>query len=235
VTQIAPGYLFDQCLATGSPQDCTQIVRTSDGALHGATVAGGGYILQTDVNAGAALVSGIDFGLNYKHTLGTGFGLLVTSFNGAWLQHDITTPFPGSGSYDCAGLFGATCQVGTHPSWRHQMRVTWDTPWRVLLTAQWRFIGGASLDNNSNNPVLHGAEFGANNTTYAQLPNYSYLDLAAGAHVLDGLEIRVGVNNLFDKDPPLLPSQISNGVQNNTFPTYDTRGRTLYVAFTATL
>jgi iron complex outermembrane recepter protein len=235
VTQIAPGYLFDQCLATGSPQDCTQIVRTSDGALHGATVAGGGYILQTDVNAGAALVSGIDFGLNYKHTLGTGFGLLVTSFNGAWLQHDITTPFPGSGSYDCAGLFGATCQVGTHPSWRHQMRVTWDTPWRVLLTAQWRFIGGASLDNNSNNPVLHGAEFGANNTTYAQLPNYSYLDLAAGAHVLDGLEIRVGVNNLFDKDPPLLPSQISNGVQNNTFPTYDTLGRTLYVAFTATL
>ena len=235
VTQISPAYLFGQCLATGNPQDCSLIVRTSDGALHGASVAGGGYILQTDVNAGAALVSGIDFGLNYKYALGAGWGQLFTTFNGAWLQHDITTPFPGSGSYDCAGLFGATCQIGTHPRWRHQMRVTWDTPWIVSLSAQWRFIGGASLDNNSSNPVLHGAEFqGATNTTYAQLPNYSYLDLTASAHVLQQLEIRVGVNNLFDKDPPLLPSQLSNGVQNNTYPTYDTLGRQLYVAFTAT-
>src|SRR5262249_40425597 len=141
VTQIPANYLFDQCLATGNPADCSQIVRTSSGALHGATVATGGYIFQTDVNAGAALVAGIDLGLSYKYNLGGGWGELLTSFNGAWLQHDTKTPFPGSVSYDCAGLFGVTCDNGAHPTWRHQMRVSWDTPWHLLLSAQWRFIG----------------------------------------------------------------------------------------------
>jgi outer membrane receptor protein involved in Fe transport len=54
-------------------------------------------------------------------------------------------------------------------------------------------------------------------------------------HVVRGLDIRLGVNNVFDRDPPLLPAEITNQTQNNTYPTYDTLGRQLFVAFTATL
>ena len=60
ISTVPANYLFDQCLDNGTPQDCSQVVRTGTGALHGATVASGGYIIQSNVNAGASLVSGID-------------------------------------------------------------------------------------------------------------------------------------------------------------------------------
>ncbi len=50
---------------------------------------------------------------------------------------------------------------------------------------------------------------------------------------MDNLEVRAGVTNLFDKDPPLRSTEIVNGAQNNTFGAYDTIGRQLFVAFTA--
>ena len=156
ITTIPGAALFDGCLDTGNPAFCSQIVRNPvTGALHGATVAGGGYILQTDINAGASLVSGVDVGANYHYALGA-WGQLKASFNGTFVQHDTTTPYPGSGSYDCAGLFGSNCSNGINPKWRHTMRVTWATPWRTDISAFWRFIGHTSLDNNQPNPLLFG-------------------------------------------------------------------------------
>jgi hypothetical protein len=38
---------------------------------------------------------------------------------------------------------------------------------------------------------------------------------------------------VFDKDPPLEPSAITNGTQNNSFLAYDTLGRQLFLAVTA--
>ena len=235
ISQIPANYLFDQCLDTGNAFDCSQVARTPAGALHGATVAGGGYIFQSDFNAGAALVSGIDLGLGYRYALPAGWGTLSANMNGAWLQHDIFTPYPGAVSYDCAGLFGVTCNNGAHPTWRHLALVSWDTPWRFMLSAHWRYIGGTSFDNNSSNPSLAGAELHKYDPTYGHIASYSYLDLTATVHVVKGVDIRLGVNNVFDKDPPLLPSQATNETQNNTYPTYDTLGRELFVAFTATL
>jgi iron complex outermembrane recepter protein len=235
VSTVPANYLFDQCLDNGTPQDCSQVVRSSTGSLHGATVASGGYIIQTNVNAGASLVSGIDVSSNYRHTLPAGWGSLMTIFNGTWVQHDITTPFPGATSYDCAGLYGSTCTFAVHPTWRHVMRETWETPWKFKLSTQWRFIGGTSLDGNSSNPALQDGEFGSYSSLYAHVPSYSYLDLTAVARPLENLEIRLGVNNVLDKDPPLLPTQIGNEAQNNTYNSYDTLGRQLYVAFTVTL
>ena len=115
------------------------------------------------------------------------------------------------------------------------MRVTWETPWKFMLSAQWRYIGGTSLDSNSSNPALQDGEFGAYSSLYAHIPSYNYLDLTAVVHPVKQVEVRLGVNNLFDKDPPLLPSQLANEAQNNTYNSYDTLGRQLYVAFTVTL
>jgi outer membrane receptor protein involved in Fe transport len=54
-------------------------------------------------------------------------------------------------------------------------------------------------------------------------------------HPTHNVQLRLGVNNVFDKDPPLLPTQITNEAQNNTYQAYDTLGRQLYAAFTVTL
>lgn len=238
ITTLPGAYIFSNCLATGNEATCSQINRNPiTGALHGATVAGGGYILQTSINAGASLVSGVDLGMAYKYQLER-FGVLSATLNGTWVQHNISTPYPGAQSYDCAHLFGANCSEGINPVWRHTLRVSWDTPWRFGLSANWRFIGPTSYDNNSTNPALAGSEELANgNPAYApglaRIPGYNYLDLTGTVHVTDTIDVRAGVQNLFDKDPPLLPAQVTNSTQSNTFLAYDQLGRQLFVAFTA--
>ncbi|MBV8782719.1 MAG: TonB-dependent receptor [Gammaproteobacteria bacterium] len=227
--------ILNGCLYDNNPIYCSQIVRTPDGALTGATVAGGGYMVQKDFNLGLSVVSGFDTQAHYRHELG-GWGSIGIAFNGAYLWHDTTTPYPGSGTFDCAGLFGSTCNNGSvNPRWRHNLRVSWETPFDVLLSAQWRFIGPTSFDNNSGNPLLHFAEEGAYDAYNARIPGFSYLDLTASWHAMKALEVRVGVNNLLDKDPPLIPSlDISgNAGPANSFPTYDYLGRQVFVAFTA--
>ena len=45
--------------------------------------------------------------------------------------------------------------------------------------------------------------------------------------------LQVGVNNVLDKDPPLIDSGLVAGGAANTYSTYDMFGRQLFVAFTA--
>jgi outer membrane receptor for ferrienterochelin and colicin len=66
------------------------------------------------------------------------------------------------------------------------------------------------------------------------IPNYSYLDLAAHWGVTGHVQLRAGVNNLFDKDPPFLPAGDIGARTLNTFSTYDIVGREVYVALRAT-
>ncbi len=233
---VPANIILQQCLATGNPVYCSQIVRTPQGNLSGATIAGGGYILQTNVNTGGALVSGIDLQSNYRWPLANGWGTLSASLSGSWTQHNSVTPYAGAPSYDCAGLFGNTCLNGSvNPTWRHNLRVNWDTPWNVLLSAQWRFIGHSSFDNNSTQLLLKGQEELFYDPIVTHIPNYSYLDLSAIWTVAQGIQVRAGINNVFDKDPPFLPSGDSYGAAGglNTFPTYDLLGREFFVAFRA--
>ncbi len=235
VSTIPSAVILADCLATGDPTYCSQIVRTPAGSLTGATVAGGGYILQRAINTGTALVSGIDLQMNYRRELPRGWGTLIGVLGGSWLQHNISTPYPGAVSYDCAGLFGNTCTGSVNPNWRHNLRVIWDTPWNVLVSAQWRFIGRTSFDNNSSNPQLHFVEEGAYDALNARIPNYHYLDLTAIWNVYKSVELRAGVNNVFDKDPPYVPSGDISGVAGNvnSYQAYDLLGRELFVAFRA--
>ncbi|HEY0801586.1 MAG TPA: TonB-dependent receptor, partial [Steroidobacteraceae bacterium] len=156
--------------------------------------------------------------------------------SGAWLQHDSATPYAGAPSYDCAGLFGNTCLNGSvSPTWRHNLRINWQTPWKVLLSAQWRFIGRSSFDNNSSQPLLQSQEERFFDPVITHIPNYSYLDLSAIWTVTSRVQLRAGINNVFDKDPPFLPVEISGQAGGlNTFPTYDVLGRDIFVAFRAT-
>ena len=231
-----PGYVsLDRCLSSGDPTSCSQIVRTPAGALFGVDVAGGGYVMQRNVNTGTALVSGIDMQANYRQLLPGRWGALTASLNGSWLQHNSSTPYQGALTYDCAGLFGSLCLSGSvNPTWRHNLRVTWEMPWNLRLSAQWRFIGRTGFDNNSTQTSLQSEEKGFFDPVLTHIPNYSYLDLAAQWGVTGHLQVRAGVNNLFDKDPPFLPEGDINPARTlNSFSTYDIVGREVYVALHA--
>ncbi len=230
INTIQPSVILNTCANTGDPFYCSQIVRSpSTGSLTGNSVATGGFIVQKLYNLGTSLVSGIDLQLSYRVSI-PGGSSLVADLNGAYLQHQTTQPVPGAHTYDCAGLFGFTCQT-VNPRWHHLFRLTWETPWNVSASATWRFIGGVSQDNNTNDPTLHFSTFGAYDYFNATIPSFNYLDLAASWEVVKGLSIRAGINNVMDKDPPLLESSVVANGAANTYSYYDLFGRQLFAAF----
>jgi outer membrane receptor protein involved in Fe transport len=152
--------------------------------------------------------------------------------NGSWLQHSITTPVPGGGSYDCAGLFGFTCQT-VNPRWHHNFRTTWNTPWDVSASLTWRYLSAVNQDANTGNPLLANPNY--NFDVYnARIPSFSFLDLEATWHPTKILTIRAGAATSSTKDPPLLVSQAGLvAAYREHRRAYDIFGRQLFVAFTA--
>jgi outer membrane receptor protein involved in Fe transport len=154
--------------------------------------------------------------------------------NGSYLEHTLTTPYKGAHTYDCAGLFGQNCGRNVNPRWRHTLRVNWDTPWdKLLVSAQWRFIAHTGFDNNDADESLHFAEKGAFDPLQARVANFNYLDLSAIWAFGHGIEIRGGINNVTDKDPPLIGDDITGTGSPNTYPSYDLLGRQIFIGIKA--
>jgi outer membrane receptor protein involved in Fe transport len=103
----------------------------------------------------------------------------------------------------------------------------------------WRYIGPTSLDINTSQPLLQssaGQDIGGPD---AHIAAYSYFDLAFTYKLKDRYTFRAGINNIFDKTPPLLDSN-NYGISSppygnaNTYPqVYDPLGRVLFMGVTA--
>ena len=110
--------------------------------------------------------------------------------------------------YDCVGLFVPTCQTN-NPVWRHTFRLTWNTPWNVLASLQWRYIGAASLDSNSSQSTLALlTNVNGGSPAYSSADNkmdeVNYLDLSTAWRIGSTLTLRAGVNNVLDPDAPII-------------------------------
>lgn len=224
--------IMSNCLDTGDPIYCSQLVRHPiTGTLNGASVESGGYIVQSNVNIGAAKMEGIDVQAGYRFELG-GLGGLTLALNGAYMLKNDTTPLPDGGSYDCTGLFGATCQT-VNPEWRHSLRGTWAFPQNFAVTLTWRYMSRVNMDNNDSNPLLQNSVLGAPAIFRASIPAYNYVDLSGAWDVTDKLQLRAGINNVLDRDPPLAPTEVIGGGSPNTYEFYDGLGRQVFLALTA--
>jgi outer membrane receptor protein involved in Fe transport len=206
-----------------------------------------GFVVDLSTNQGSAQTKGFDFEANYTVNFDDlqlpGWGGLAFNFFGSWEQKLTVFPITGfTASYNCAGLYGYTCGSPT-PRWRHKLRMTWTSPWDFDLSLDWRHISGVNLDSNTANPLLNGA-CGGTSTSPAPCPDikdnhlssFNYFDISGDWNIREGISMRAGLNNMFDKEPPFVfsgiagPSQFGNG---NTFPgTYDALGREIFVGLT---
>ncbi len=228
---------LNNCLASGDPTFCANVIRTPQGFLFGTTIAGGGYIVGNNQNVAVAATSGLDFQADYRLALedvgAAGMGSVSFHFFGTYLLTDQTQPLKGLPTYDCAGLFGPTCQTD-NPTWRHTFRVSWNTPWNILASLQWRYMTGTKLDANSTQPGLGGPGLpGGFDPNNAALGSRSYLDLSGAWRINQTLTLRAGVNNLLDQDPPLVSQNIAGIGAPNTYPSYDLLGRQIFISATA--
>lgn len=230
ISSFDPSLIASQCVSTGDPFYCGLFHRDPrSGAIFGSNAAGG-YLVATTLNTGYLKTDGIDFNADYTRSLGR-FGKLNVNVMATLLLSQESQPLPGLGSYDCKGYYGYSCGQ-PNPSWRHVARFTWSAPRdRGSMSLSWRHYAGTTLSSLSTNDALS-----ANDTSIinARIPAYDYIDLAATLKVTKAVNLRAGVNNLFDRDPPAIASGILSSFGNgNTYPgVYDPLGRTLFLGAT---
>jgi outer membrane receptor protein involved in Fe transport len=228
--------------ATSVAPSCALIHRDTSGSLW---LTSNGYVNDLPNNVGRIQTDGIDVSSSYSYRFGS-LGTANASFIGTYLRkYKVVNGLPG-GEYDCAGLYGPVCSSGTvassapMPKWRHKARIGFTMPNGIGLSLQWRHIGKVHAETLEDNETLHG-DFPLDPGLHIKA--FNYFDLASTFTVGDHYSFRLGVNNLFDKRPPLVtggsaslggsnlcPTGPCNG---NTYPgTWDALGRYLYVGAT---
>ena len=229
---VGPTRIMITCIETGDPLFCSRIHRDANGSLW---MSPKGFVDSRYANIGAINTRGIDVGINYARKVGR-FGTLDLELLGSWLDRltfdagGLATPF------ECSGAYGGGCGI-PKPDWRHKARATWTRePFSVSL--QWRFVGRARLDRSiPGNLNIVGPWRPGDEKIGAQ----SYFDLTALAQFSNGLALRIGVNNIFDREPPIVTAsgEFPAGVcaetvcNGNTFPElYDPLGRYFFAGVT---
>lgn len=214
---VQPLDTLDACYLDNDLTACSRITRDPNlGALY----VNGGIVSALNTNIGGLSTSGVDVNANYSLDIG-GAGELGFNLVGTWLESLETDPGSGFPTYDCVGLFAANC--GTpNPEWRHRFRVSWETPFDVTFSGTWRYFGG--VDNKASTSATDlDRSFDAMN----------YFDAAAQWQVFESTNLRFGVTNVFDTDPPLSDNVGSGAGNGNTYPqVYDSLGRFVFVGAT---
>jgi outer membrane receptor protein involved in Fe transport len=227
-----------QCALTGAAELCGKVNRDPGGSLFETPQ---GFVVDTLENIGSIETSGIDIDASYAFDIG-GAGKLRLGLIGTLLDKYEVQPQPGI-TYDCVGLYGGICTSGTPngapvAEWRHKMDIGWQTPWSGIdLNLGWRYYGESKrdLEDPQESLAFLGTATGAF-ATDSVLGSRSYVDFSASVSLFEKYTVRVGANNLLDKDPPLngsntCPTGPCNG---NTWPqAYDALGRQVFLTIGA--
>lgn len=211
ISRLGQSNLFQACYVYGLSQYCDAFSRNDQGQVD--------RIVDTNLNSGGLKTNGIDIGLAYSFSIGAD-SKIALSFNGSRLLKYDFTPIVGVPLVnECAGRFGNSCGQPT-PKWKHAARATYmNGPF--TFSTSWRYLGSVRDDNDDVTFFLEKAK--------AQ----NYFDFAVAFEASDNFTLTGGVNNTFDKKPPLSASaqNAGNGEQSNTYPNvYDVMGRSFFVS-----
>ncbi|EIZ79966.1 hypothetical protein WSK_1332 [Novosphingobium sp. Rr 2-17] len=188
---------------------CSLLPRDSTGTIYGA--------IDTNSNSGGVKTDGIDFDAQYSIPLAFGTNKssnLNLRVAGTYLMNWTFHPIADISDivYNCAGKFGLNCG-NVYAKWRLNSRATWSTDGGSLSLA-WRHLSPVGDDDDS--------------TTYSveHIKAYDYFDLTATIDIDKKFTWSIGMNNMFNRKPPILGD---NQQQSNTYPsTYDVNGRTFF-------
>ena len=225
INYIDPQYILNQCGLTGDAALCSLIHRAPNGNLWLGAGAGAPHIDANNVNIGYYNTSGIDLNGDYRMDVGN-YGMVDVNFRGSYLLKFDQQETPGATVNNCAGYYGPPCGVDggrPRPKWKHNLTAVWSTPWDVVVSGGWRYVGGVK-------------EFGGNNF---EAGSRSYFDLGITYRpsFIDFGEttISAGVTNLMDNNPPASGEFNNVAVygNGNTIPaTWDALGRNIFFGIT---
>jgi outer membrane receptor protein involved in Fe transport len=218
ISGLNPQFILNQCL-DGDVAQCAKVRRGQGGDLWvGSDVDRSGHIVSLLDNLAIENVQGYDITALYDLDVGE-WGRVnvndILSITSTWDQQELE----GSPKIDCLGKWGLTCGSPT-PEMRNNLRATWITPWGIRPSLMWRYVSGVE----------------ALSDTGVNLGERHYIDLAAIWAFTDYASLRMGINNVFDREPPIPGQEAGPGISGNgnTFPgLYDVLGRYFFIGLTA--
>ncbi|QCB56170.1 TonB-dependent receptor [Sphingopyxis sp. PAMC25046] len=185
--------------------------RTPDGQLYDVPLL--------NANIAKLEASGIDYRLDYRHSLGS-VGSLSYYISGTYLIDAITQGSPIVNPVNCAGYIGGGSCSTANPKWRFTQRLTWEMD-KLQLSLRHRFIG------STKDGRIAGAKASGAATPLLAVPetgDVHYFDLGANVDVRENFSLFANVDNLFDRDPPFYLYERE---------TYDAIGRRFTIGFRA--
>ena len=228
---------LNNCLGTGDPVYCDLIRRDANGSLSVGNGPAAGRVIATGLNTGSFEMSGIDVEGRYVLDMSAlNAGKISFNLAGSVALDNTIQVVPGLMPFDCTGFYGPTCTgegpTSPIPKWRHKMRATWEARKDFEVSVNWRHIGHLDSEQTSSNTHL------ATGTAYPadwHIPTYDYIDMDVGFDLGSHVNLRLGVNNLFNREPPIVGFNANPLLVNGNMlaATYDTFGRYLFVGLTA--
>ena len=216
ITQIDAQTAANICFSSNTSPFCALIHRRSNGQID--------FISQPTVNIGRFDTRGVDVSAQYRIPQMAWLpGQFTVGLEGTYLAQFDNNSGPGVEGAETFHLAGHFYKgFGSYPRVRGTGFVSWnDGPW----DASWRFQYIGSETVGSKDPSQHETADGAFPAFTLRIPQivYSYAQVGYTIEPLN-THISVGVDNVFDKQPPLF-YQTSVLNANTDVNTYDTVGR----------
>ena len=235
ITTPTSGDILNACFgsltaASATDPACTSIRRNpGTGQLSGSPATTLGLPGQLS-NLGLLLTDGIDFSANYRRDLGL-FKLGV-SFSGNWTNRSKFKANAASASSvfrECVGFYSTNCG-SIQPEFQWNMRTTLGFD-DLDVSVLWRHIDGVRFEpllGTRFSGALAGGDLSGQQANFNRIPAFNYFDLTTRFGITRNVDLTLGVQNLFDKKPPVVGNTIGQTTFNsgNTYPsTYDALGR----------
>jgi len=184
---------------------CQQFSRNSNGIFQ--------YVNQPYLNLGGYKTSGVDVSFNWSipvKLFGTPASVTINSFVNYLHTFEIAV-FEDSPYQDFAGTINDT---DNYPEWKFVNSLTLHND-DFAFAVQWRHFSGMKDASTVTNPTSE--TLGSS--------GYHYIDLSAQYQLTKQLSMRMGINNVTDKEPTVIGGDI--GTTNAGV--FDTIGRTFFL------
>ena len=214
---LSPPIITSGCFA-GNAALCSQIVFNPDHSIN--------FVLAENQNFALLKTSGVDMEASYRIAGADLPGNLPGHFNLHLLTTYVAelTQVNPSGVTKVAGQLSGFSRLNGVPHWMGTFQAGYDEErWGAMLQA--RYIGSGVYSN-----LLTQGAGAANTINDNSIPAYVYLDLFANYNLkVRGHDVTLytAINNLLDKDPPLIPSGAAGFTLESSTNTafYDVVGR----------
>lgn len=206
--------VLDACYQDGDAAQCAKINRVG-GDLTGS--AAGVNLFTTNLSYLQA--EGLEFSLAMNFDMGDMGSLDISANVNKYLTQESQSS-PQVPVLDCKGFFGTSCDPLSDLRWIQ--RTTWNYE-DFTVSLLWQHIDSVDIE-----PVERDLRFAA----FHKIDSYDYFDLFASYSFTEWGTVTFGVDNLFDKEAPVLGNDVGSTSSNsgNTFPgNYDVLGRTYKV------